>query len=103
MSVGGGWEPFWRPDGRELFFVSPDNWLMAVAVDVSTEQDAVVGAKAPERRFKLPDNCGPARCLEVSVARAGRFLVVTADTPTELMRVVVNWNAALGGQGEARR
>jgi hypothetical protein len=28
VSVNGGTEPFWRHDGRELFFTSPDNWLM---------------------------------------------------------------------------
>ena len=37
ISVGGGTQPRWRHDGRELFFVSPDNQLMSVAVSSATE------------------------------------------------------------------
>lgn len=103
VSVGGGLEPFWRHDGGELFFVSPDNWLMTVAVDVSADADPIVRGKGPERLFELPGHCGPARCLEVSVDRAGRFLVLTADAPRELMRVIVNWSTALDGRGSTRR
>jgi len=32
VSTGGGSQPRWRRDGRELFFVGPDNRLMAAAV-----------------------------------------------------------------------
>jgi eukaryotic-like serine/threonine-protein kinase len=32
LSTGGGSQPRWRRDGRELFFVSPDNRLMSVSV-----------------------------------------------------------------------
>ena len=32
VSRGGGMQPVWRKDGRELYFVSPERNLMAVAV-----------------------------------------------------------------------
>jgi Tol biopolymer transport system component len=32
VSTGGGEHPRWRPDGRELFYLSPDDSLMAVPV-----------------------------------------------------------------------
>ncbi len=32
VSIGGGWLPHWRHDGRELFFVAPDSKLMAVEI-----------------------------------------------------------------------
>ena len=35
MSRGGGIEPQWRRDGRELFYLSPDKTLMAVDMPVS--------------------------------------------------------------------
>lgn len=35
VSVGGGTQPAWRGDGRELFYISPDGRVMAV--DIRTE------------------------------------------------------------------
>ncbi|HEX5160492.1 MAG TPA: protein kinase [Steroidobacteraceae bacterium] len=35
VSVGGGGHPRWRRDGRELFFISPDNRLMSSTVDLA--------------------------------------------------------------------
>jgi Tol biopolymer transport system component len=32
ISAGGGVEPRWRPDGKELFYVSPDGTMMAVSM-----------------------------------------------------------------------
>ena len=38
VSRGGGSEPQWRRDGRELFYLSPDKQLMSVDVTVSEGQ-----------------------------------------------------------------
>jgi Tol biopolymer transport system component len=43
VSGGGGTEPQWRRDGRELFYVAGDGMLMAVPVTI----DGVVGRPAP--------------------------------------------------------
>jgi Tol biopolymer transport system component len=32
VSTGGGWQPHWRPDGRELFYLTLEGTLMAVEV-----------------------------------------------------------------------
>ena len=32
VSVAGGYEPRWRPDGKELFYIAPDGRLMAVTI-----------------------------------------------------------------------
>ena len=37
ISSGGGLQPQWRGDGRELFYLSPDGSLMSVRVDARTE------------------------------------------------------------------
>ena len=44
-SVGGGVQAKWRPDGRELFYLSPDGILMAV--DVRPGDPLVLGTSRP--------------------------------------------------------
>jgi hypothetical protein len=40
VSTGGGDQPRWRRDGRELFYLAADRKLMAVSVDVPGAFDA---------------------------------------------------------------
>jgi hypothetical protein len=40
VSSGGGAEPRWRPDGRELFYVSAGRRLMAVPTTIGVELEA---------------------------------------------------------------
>jgi Tol biopolymer transport system component len=35
VSVRNGREPFWRADGKELYYHGPDRWLMGVTLDLS--------------------------------------------------------------------
>ncbi len=35
VSVRNGREPFWRADGKELYYHGPERWLMAVTLDLS--------------------------------------------------------------------
>jgi Tol biopolymer transport system component len=83
----------WRPDGKELFYVSPgpDRTLMAVAV--STEPTLSV-AGAPRALFKLPANVG-----FFAVSRDGeRFLIAAPDAaraPPPPYRVILNWTSTL--------
>jgi hypothetical protein len=37
ISSGGGFQPQWRGDGRELFYLSPDGSMMSVRVDVGAD------------------------------------------------------------------
>jgi len=37
ISSGGGFQPQWRGDGRELFYLRPDGAMMGVSVDARTE------------------------------------------------------------------
>ena len=57
VSTGGGGQPRWRGDGKELFFLSPDGSLMAVDVEE--------GATGPE--VGIPTTLVPARDLEATV------------------------------------
>lgn len=49
VSPAGGFEPRWRGDGRELFYLAPDGTLMAVAV---TDEGGVFSADVPRPLFR---------------------------------------------------
>ena len=51
VSINGGYQPRWRRDGRELFFVSPLDRAM-MAADVAAGDTIEVGA--PRELFRLP-------------------------------------------------
>lgn len=45
VSRGGGTEPRWRADGKEIFYIAPTGMLMAVAVNA--QSDLATGTPAP--------------------------------------------------------
>jgi eukaryotic-like serine/threonine-protein kinase len=91
LSTEGGDTPAWRKDGRELFFLSPDQKMMAAEVKTGSKIDM----GTPRTLFKQP----PSVQLHRSYAPAGdgkRFLVMEnmQGTPQEVL-IVLNWTAAL--------
>ena len=48
ISTSGGAQPQWRRDGRELFYIAPDNALMSVAIQTASGR---IGASAPRMLF----------------------------------------------------
>ena len=91
ISTGGGQYPVWGAGGRELFFVSPDNKLMAV--DLTITADAV-HPSAPRPLFTLPiiDNgWSPYDTID-----GKRFLVrAVPQQASPPLTVIVNWPALL--------
>jgi Tol biopolymer transport system component len=51
-AIGGGGQPRWRKDGKELFYRSPDNSAMAVDVKLGARIEAGI----PRRLFGNPDS-----------------------------------------------
>ena len=91
VSTAGGFEPHWRGDGKELFFLSLDQKLMAV--DVKPGASFEVGMPRSLFPFRAPGGTRNAYC----VAPDGqRFLIVRPDeealAPTT---VVLNWAAGV--------
>jgi Tol biopolymer transport system component len=71
VSSGGGVQPLWRRDGRELFYLDPRGTLMAVGLDRST---ATFGVPRPLFRTSLNPS---AHVTEYGVTPDGqRFLVL---------------------------
>jgi len=105
ISTGGGTSPRWRPDGAagkvagkyELYYLAPDNRLMAVAAVQSAAQSAGGGATfvpgPPEALFQTHSATGNIR-PNYDVARDGRFLINTEldDTSSEPIHLLLNWH-----------
>ncbi len=92
ISTNGGSTPHWRRDGRELYYVSIDNKLMAVDVTLGAE----VKYGTPKELFSLSG--GRAATLGSGYAKTGdgqRFLFVTSaeDASVPPFTVVLNWMA----------
>ncbi len=90
ISTGGGGNPEWSPDGRELYYVSADGKLMAVGLKLGRDS---VTPSTPRELFAVPAG----GFQPYAVAPDGkRFLVLTPVGGSQPLEVVVNWPALLG-------
>ena len=94
VSSEGGVDPFWRRDGRELYFRAPDLSVMAVPVQASgpTFQTGV-----PQALFRARFAPVTARARFRPAADGQRFLVLTRadDVAVQPAIVVLNWTEGL--------
>jgi Tol biopolymer transport system component len=96
ISVGGGSDPRWRPDGKELFYVRPDGMLMAVPV--KAHETFAPGTAQP--LFRVPGvTASPPFISAYDVDPSGqRFLVrlPLQDPQTQPLTVLLHWRAPPG-------
>ena len=87
LSNGGGVQPQWRADGRELFYLHPDGSMMSVRVDTRTELTASPPVKLfPTNISPIPDQ------PQYGVTRDGqRFLGLERVTGAESFTFLLNW------------
>ena len=92
VSKGGGAFPLWRPDGKELFYLSLTNQVMAVEIDTSKGFQA----GTPRRMFASPVVTAPTVRWDVS-PDGKRFLFAAppGSGRTIPFTVIVNWAAGL--------
>jgi serine/threonine protein kinase/Tol biopolymer transport system component len=102
VSTAGGTQPRWRRDGRELFYVAPDNQMLAVPIRLAPNGRAPAGAPVVLFPTRLASGAGitPAGFdsrAQYAVAPDGRFLlnVDATDAVTSPITVVLNWTAGL--------
>jgi Tol biopolymer transport system component len=102
ISTGGGAYPRWRRDGQELFYVAPDNRMMAVPIQGASgvptlRPGASVALFATRLTTGNTGTGGFASRAQYAVAADGRFLLnVSADeAATGPITIVQNWTAAL--------
>jgi dipeptidyl aminopeptidase/acylaminoacyl peptidase len=107
VSTGGGSQPRWGPDGKELFYVAPDNRLLAVPLRLAPEARAVeVGAPVVLFPTRLASGGATIAAASINaraqyaVARDGRFLMNVAadDAVTSPITVVLNWQSGLAAR-----
>ena len=84
ISLGGGRSPRWPRAGRELFYIGPDNRVMAVSL---TERGSSVSAETPHALFTLREGDS------YDVAPDGqRFLVNRAISDAGPITMLLNWS-----------
>ena len=96
VSTGGGEQPRWRGDGRELFYLSSDGKMMATPVKAATNFDAGAPVSLFQATPRQPLSSRDQFAYDVS--RDGqRFLILTQVRQAETvpMSVVLNWTAKL--------
>ena len=93
ISKGGGMQPTWRGDGRELYFLSPDGWLMAVAIRASESFEY----GEPKRLFKtqVSPNSGMEQYAPDPKGEKFLFVKPTADSAAAPFTVILNWTELL--------
>ena len=96
VSTGGGEQPRWRGDGKELFYLGPDRRLMTVQVKTGGGRfEAGLPKALFPTRASIPPGLSTA-AYAVS-ADAQRFLINTEseETGSQPATLVVNWTAGL--------
>jgi Tol biopolymer transport system component len=98
VSTGGGAQPSWRGDGRELFYLAPDGRIMAVAIRTAGAFEA--GTPAALFAASGPGSPFSASAFHVS-ADGERFLLNSlreGDTgaSTTTLQVITNWTRLAG-------
>jgi eukaryotic-like serine/threonine-protein kinase len=93
VSTDGGYEPRWRADGREIYYLSEDRKLMAVAVGAGPS------FSVPKTLFqtRVPEGVTSRRTHYVPSRDGQRFLINTqsSDALPNPITVVLNWQAEL--------
>jgi eukaryotic-like serine/threonine-protein kinase len=90
VSTAGGQFPQWGPGGRELFYMSPDNKLMAASIRLGPDSLEATGTR---ELFPLPLGRFAGPIYDVSLD-GQRFLVdATLGRVSQPLNVIVNWPA----------
>ncbi|MDQ5871099.1 MAG: serine/threonine-protein kinase [Acidobacteriota bacterium] len=95
VSTEGGIQPRWSRDGRELFFISKSETMMAAPFEPAS--GALTGP--PARLFDVPISyaSGSNVPFKYDVAPDGRFLIIVraSKEPPPPLVLVLNWQAGL--------
>jgi hypothetical protein len=98
VSRGGGGQPLWRKDGKELFYSGLDGKLMAVPTTTGT----VFDAGAPASLFQAPINVDPIIDQYAVTHDGQRFIFAPVDSEVPIT-VVMNWAEGLHPSQPAAR
>ncbi len=96
VSRGGGEEPRWRRDGKELFYISADRKVTAVPVNLGTTFQSGQPVTLFQSHLRQPISAQDVFSYDVT-ADGQKFLVNTkVDSPNAApLSVILNWSADL--------
>jgi len=107
VSTRGGYEPRWRADGRELYYLTPTGTLMSVAVsagdafepgkptelfDTGIAVEAAIAGRRPDQFYAVASN-GERFLLNRTLSENPRDAKRDGAPPT--VHVIVNWSSGL--------
>jgi Tol biopolymer transport system component len=93
ISIGGGQQPRWRADGKELFYMAPGSILTAAEIQEKNGSIEVV-----KRHMLFPTNAAASSFRNYDVnADGSRFLIVmpSGQAGATVLTLVENWQALL--------
>ncbi len=91
VSTNGGQSPVWSPDGTELYYIAPNDLLMAVSFR-SNGGSAIIGSPSSLFHATFTASTG----WNYDVSPDGRFLVnISEDEIAIPITVIVNWAETL--------
>jgi eukaryotic-like serine/threonine-protein kinase len=91
LSAGLGSQPRWRGDSREIYYIAPDKWMMAVGLTV---RDGTIEPAAPRRLFRTRIVQPRLVLFQYDVTSDGtRFLVnsLPSEGTAAPLTVLTNW------------
>ena len=94
VSTNGGYEPRWKADGREIYYLSDDRKLMAVTVSAGPS----FGVPKALFQTRIPQGVISRRTHYVPTPDGSRFLINTQtdEAPPNRITIVLNWQVELG-------
>ena len=95
LSTNGGFEPEWRKDGKELYYLAPDRKLMAVTIASSSSG---VEASGPRALFEPPEVRPFIGRAQYAVLDDGQRFVFNAryeNAEPRSIEVVLDWVAGI--------
>jgi Tol biopolymer transport system component len=99
VSINGGYEPRWRKDGSEIYYLSEDRRLMAVSVGAIPVSGGTSPFSIPKPLFQTGVTVGVSagRTHFVPSGDGQRFLINTQVSEPSLdpITIVLNWTAGL--------
>jgi Tol biopolymer transport system component len=108
VTTRGGYDPRWRADGRELYYVSPEGDVMAVEVQPGEAFETAAPQKLFSTGIAITYDTSPGPFYETfyNVSADGeRFLIAeplpaqaapnAVSSPDEPLHVIVNWTSGL--------
>ena len=99
VSNGGGSQPRWRRDGKELFYITPDSTLVAVSVTANGANFQLGAPKALFRTTALGGTGGaPGLSWRWDISPDGQRFLINSEldgATASPVTMVLNWEAAL--------